>query len=137
MTALICTLCVLNVASSAYVAFGAITSLSSLALYASYAIAIGSMLYARYTTPGGVQLGEWNFGRWGLFINWFAMLYTLWMMIFLPFPSTLPVTATNMNYCGLVFVAAVICACVLWLAGGNKHWRGPNTTIIDFVLANS
>lgn len=127
----------LNIGASSYVAFGAITSLSSLALYASYAIAIGSMLYARYNTVGGVQLGEWNLGRYGQFVNWFAMLYTLWMMVFLPFPSTLAVTGANMNYCGPVFMFVVIAAATLWFVRGSKHWQGPNITIIDFVLANS
>ena len=137
VTILICLLCLLNIGSSSYVAFGAITSLSSLALYASYAIAISSMLFARYTTKGGLQLGEWNFGRWGIYINWFALVYTVWMMVFLPFPSTLPVTGANMNYCGPVFLVVVIAATVLWVVRGRKHWQGPNTTIIDFVLANS
>lgn len=133
-----CILCLLNIGSSSYIAFGAITSLSSLALYASYFIAISSMLYARYSNgKGGLQLGEWNFGRWGPYINVFALVYTLWMSIFLPFPSTLPVTGANMNYCGPVFLFVAIAALVLWVVRAGKHWTGPNITIMDLVMNQS
>lgn len=137
VVALACILCLLNIGSSSYVAFGAITALSSLALYTSYAIAIGSMLYARYSSTKGLQLGEWNLGRWGLAVNVFAIVYTLWMIVFLPFPSTLPVTGANMNYCGPVMVFVLLLATTLWFVRGRKHWHGPNITIVDFVLAHS
>ena len=115
VTLLVCILCLLNIGSSSYIAFGAITSLSSLALYASYFIAISSMLYARYSNgKGGLQLGEWNFGRWGPYINVFALVYTLWMSIFV-----------------------AIAALVLWVVRAGKHWTGPNITIMDLVMNQS
>lgn len=132
---LICALCLLNIGSSSYIAFGAITSLSSLALYISYAIAISSMLWARYST--NVKLGEWNLGRWGVYFNSFALVYTLYCIVFLPFPSTVPVTAANMNYCGPVMVFVAIVTVALWYIRGKKHWAGPNITILDFLVANS
>lgn len=132
-----CVLCLLNIGSSSYVAFGAITALSSIALYISYAIAIGSMLYTRYSKNATLQLGEWNLGRYGPAINIFAMVYTLWMIVFLPIPSTLPVTGANMNYSGPVMVLVLIIALTLWFARAKRHWQGPNITIIDFVMASS
>ncbi|KAK1640784.1 amino acid permease [Colletotrichum phormii] len=119
-----------------YVAFGAITSLSSLALYLSYAIAISSMLYARLSSKGGIELGEWNLGRFGLYINSFALVYTLYVIVFLPFPSTVPVTAENMNYCGPVMVFVLLVAVGLWFIKG-KRWTGPNLTILDLVMDKS
>ncbi|KAK7409672.1 hypothetical protein QQX98_008187 [Neonectria punicea] len=133
---LVCALCLLNIGSSSYVAFGAITSLSSMALYISYAIAISSILYARFNSDG-VKLGEWNLGRYGIYVNSFALVYTLYIIVFLPFPSTLPVTAANMNYCGPVMVVVLLITLVLWFARAKKHWVGPNLTILDFVIANS
>lgn len=130
-----CALCLLNIGSTAYVAFGALTSLSSISLYLSYAIAISSMLYARYA--GTAKLGEWNLGRYGVYVNSFALLYTLYVMIFLPFPSELPVTGANMNYCGPVMVAVLVMTLVLWFMRARKHWSGPNLHILDFVLAHS
>ncbi|KAK1531492.1 hypothetical protein CPAR01_11141 [Colletotrichum paranaense] len=133
---IVCALCLLNIGSSSYVAFGAITSLSSMALYLSYAIAISSMLYARFSSKGGVELGEWNLGRFGLYINSFALVYTLYVIVFLPFPSTIPVTAENMNYCGPVMVFVLLVAVGLWFIKG-KRWTGPNLTILDLVMDKS
>ncbi|KAI8316095.1 hypothetical protein K4K61_011126 [Colletotrichum sp. SAR11_59] len=134
---IVCALCLLNMGSSSYVAFGAIASLSSMALYISYAIAISSMLYARVSKVGGVELGEWNLGPFGLYINAFALTYTLYVIVFLPFPSTIPVTAENMNYCGPVMVFVLVLAITLWLVRGRKAWSGPNLTILDLVIGNS
>ncbi|KAM5344334.1 hypothetical protein ACJ41O_012871 [Fusarium nematophilum] len=133
---LVCVLNLLNIGSSSYIAFGAITSLSSMALYISYAIAISSMLYARFTA-GGIKFGEWNLGRYGLYINAFALVYTLYVIIFLPFPSALPVDATSMNYCGPVMGLVLAIAIGLWFLRARKHWTGPNLTILDYVIANS
>ena len=129
-------LSLLNIGSTT--AFGAITALSSLALYFSYAIAISSMLYARWTSSHGgepLQLGGWNLGRYGVYINSFALVYTLYCIIWLPIPSTLPVDGVNMNYAGPIFVFVLLFALVLWFVRANKHWKGPEVAIIDFVKA--
>jgi choline transport protein len=133
---LVCALCLLNIGSTSYIAFGAITALSSMALYISYAIAIASILYARWSSAS-LKLGEWNLGRYGVFINVFALIYTLYVIIFLPFPTTLPVTAANMNYCGPVMLFVLGVAVALWFLRARKHWAGPNLTILDFVIAKS
>ena len=129
-------LSLLNVGSTA--AFGAITALSSLGLYFSYAIAISSMLYARYASEHGgeyLRLGGWNLGRYGVYINSFALVFTLYIMVFLPFPSTLPVTAVNMNYCGPIFGFCFLFSISFWLVWARKHWPGPNIAVMDFVKA--
>lgn len=95
------------------------------------------MLYTRYSKKQTLQLGEWNLGRYGGAINIFAMLYTLWMIVFLPIPLGLPVTGASMNYAGPVMVFVLVLAIMLWYVRAKKHWGGPNITIIDFVLANS
>ena len=129
-------LSLLNIGSTT--AFGAITALSSMGLYFSYAAAIASMLYARWEDRHGrvrLKLGEWTLGRWGVYINSFALIYSLYVMVFLPFPSTLPVTGQNMNYCGPIFGFVLLFALGLWFTYANKHWKGPNVAIIDFVKA--
>lgn len=131
-----CALNLLCIGSSAEVAFDAVAALSSLSLYISYAIAIMSMLYARWSNSN-LELGEWNWGRAGPYINVFALVYTLYIIVFLPFPSTLPVTATNMNYCGPVMVAVFVIAYGLWFLRARKHWAGPNLTILDFIITSS
>jgi amino acid transporter len=129
-------LSLLNIGSTT--AFGAITALSSLALYFSYATAISSMLYARwqdYTGREPLQLGGWHLGRWGVYINSFALVYTLYCMIFLPIPSTIPVTGVNMNYAGPIFLFVFAIALLLWVVRARKHWPGPNVAIIDYIKA--
>ncbi|OCL11116.1 putative amino acid permease [Glonium stellatum] len=113
-------LSLLNIGSTA--AFGAITAPSSLALYFSCFIAISCMLHARFR-PNPVKLGGWNLGRYGIAVNIFALIHTAWIMIFLPFSSTLPVTPVNMNYCGPIFAAVLI----------FTHWHGLNVEIIQLV----
>jgi choline transport protein len=128
-------LALLNLGNGSYIALGAITSLSSLACYVSYAIILASILYARFTN--GIQLGEWNLGKAGAVINIAALIYTIWVAIFLPFPSNLPVTASNMNYCGPV-LGAVLVGTIGWWAVRTRHnWRGPNRNIVKFVLEHS
>ena len=126
-------LALLNLGSTA--AFGAIIALSSLALYFSYFIAISCMVYARFNKAEPLKVGGWNLGRWGLSINAFALIYTIWIMIFLPFPSTLPVTGTNMNYAGPIFAAIFLLAISLWVLLARKRWAGPSVEIINYVVS--
>jgi choline transport protein len=125
-------LALLNIGSTA--AFGAIIALSSLALYSSYLIAISCMVHARFRRSNPVKLGGWNLGKYGLAVNIFALIYTAWVMVFLPFPETLPVTGVNMNYCGPIFAAVVVIALSLWFIRGWKHWPGPNRAVIKIVI---
>lgn len=134
---IVCLLSLLNLNAASYVAFGAILALSSQALFISYFIAISSMLYARYSQGSNLKLGAWNWGRWGLYINIFALLYTTYAIIWLPFPSTLPVTAANMNYCGPIMGFILVTAVLVWFAWAKDNWAGPNLTIMDFVVATS
>lgn len=128
---IVCCLSLLNFASATYVALNAVAALSALALYLSYFIAISSMLYSRYSKNSRLELGEWNWGRWGGTINIFAWFYTVYMAIWLPFPSTIPVTGANMNYCGPVMALVILLSVFSWFVWAKKNWTGPNTTIIN------
>lgn len=127
-------LSLLNIASTA--AFGAFIALSTMALYSSYFIATACMLYARLS-PQGVQLGEWNLGRWGPAINTFALVYTVYIFIFLPFPAYLPVTNVNMNYAAPIWAFTAVFAVASWWAWGRKRWPGLNDKVIELVLAKT
>ncbi|KAM0814827.1 putative Amino acid/polyamine transporter I [Seiridium cardinale] len=122
----------LNIGSGTYIALGAIVSLSSMAAYLSYAIILFCVLYARFTT--GIKLEEWNLGKGGPYINIVALIYTIWVMIWLPFPNNLPVTASNLNYCGPVFGAVLVGTIGLWFLRAKSRWSGPNRALVDFVL---
>lgn len=131
---LVALLSLLNIGSGTYIAFSAITSLSSMAMYLSYAIVLGSVLYARVATKEGIERGEWNLGRFGVLVNLVGFVYTVYALIWLPFPNYLPVTASNMNYAGPVLGAVLVGALTLWFVRARTHWEGPNRAVIDFVL---
>lgn len=125
-------LSLLNIGSSSYIALNAIVSLSSLAIYMSYAIVLACVLYARLTN--GLELGQWNLGRAGSAVNILGLVYTLYAMIWLPFPTDLPATASNMNYCGPVFGMVLVATITLWFIRAQRGWDGPNRAVVDFVL---
>jgi choline transport protein len=128
-------LALLNLGNRTYVALGAITSLSSMAAQASYLIILGCIIYARFTT--GIKVEAWNMGRAGLVINIIALVYTIWVLIFLPFPNNLPVTASNMNYSGPVFGLVLIGSISWWFLRAKHTWEGPNREIVDYILKQS
>lgn len=134
-------LALLNVgAATTYVAFSAVVSLSTLAMYLSYAIVLGSLLYARCCFSGQgdkdkFQPGPWILGpRLGLAVNVLGLVYTVYVMAWLPLPNYLPVTAANMNYCGPVFGLMLLGATALWFVRGRARWAGPNHVVAESVL---
>ncbi|KAH7040596.1 amino acid/polyamine transporter I [Microdochium trichocladiopsis] len=129
---LVALLSLLNLGTGTYIAFGAVTSLSSLGSYFSYAIILGVALHKRLTS--GLQTSDWSMGRIGTPVNIFALVYTVYSMIWLPFPTTLPVTATGMNYSGPVFATVIAGAIGSWFLWGKKHWLGPNQGVAEIVL---
>ena len=126
-------LALLNVGSS--IAFNVIVALSTLGLYQSYLMAIACMIWARL--EGRVEQSGWSLGRFGLVINVFAVIYSAYIMIFLCFPSFLPVTSEGMNYALPINAFVQLCALVYWFAWAKKNWKGLNKDIIDTVLADS
>lgn len=132
---LVTCLSLLNLGTGTYIAFGAVTSLSSLGSYVSYAIILAVSLRARVTT--GLKTSEWSMGRLGTPVNVFALIYTLYSIIWLPFPVTVPVTASTMNYCGPVFVAVMACAIGSWFVWAKDNWSGPNQSVAAIVLKST
>jgi len=120
-----------NLGTDSLTALGAITSLSSLALYNSYAIVFSVTLYTRLTT--GLPHREWSLGRAGLALNVIALVFTVYCMVWLPFPTTVPVTATSMNYSGPVFLAVMLGATGAWFVWAKNNWAGPNRAIAEHV----
>ncbi|KAE9403332.1 putative amino acid permease [Gymnopus androsaceus JB14] len=121
-------LSLINVASS--VALNAIISLTTLALYCSYLIPI-SLLLSKRIRKEPIDFGPFTLGRFGFLINVYSIVYGIFIIIFLPFPPSLPVTATTMNYAGPVFVAVVLIALGGWIVSGRKHFQGPVREIDD------
>ncbi|KIX04956.1 uncharacterized protein Z518_05828 [Rhinocladiella mackenziei CBS 650.93] len=126
-------LSLLNIAN--YTAFSVIIALSTFGLYQSYLLAIACMLYARF--QGRIEHGEWSLGRWGIPINIFAIIYSAYVMVFLVFPSFLPVDANTMNYALPINVFVLLISLVWWFVWGQRYWRGLNKEVVDAVVADS
>ncbi|KAH7014576.1 amino acid permease [Microdochium trichocladiopsis] len=125
-------LSLLNIGADTYVALGAVTSLSSLAIYFSYAVVLSVILHARLTM--GMPVSAWSTGRLGTPLNVFALVYTLYVMVWLPFPTAVPVTAVSMNYCGPIFLTVILGAVGAWVVWAGRHWAGPNQSVAKVVL---
>ena len=131
-------LSLLNVGSTAVTGFSAFQALSSLGLYSSYSIAISCILHARWTwrlsssPTAAVRYGGWRmWPGWGAPVNVVALLWTVYVTIWLPFPATLPVTGSNMNYSLPIYVFAVSFAFVWWFVYGRTKWPGLNMKAIQ------
>ena len=69
--------------------------------------------------------GPWKLGRWGIPINLFAILYGLYVAIWLSFPVALPITAVGMNYSAPLWIAALLFALGTWFLFGRKRFQVP------------
>jgi len=126
---LVCALSLINIAST--VAFNALLSLLTLAIYASYLLPILLFALRRHGVTGGQSGGPIRFGPWrmrpwlGVLANWAAIAFCVFLIVFLPFPPALPVTATNLNWSSVVFVAVMGFAVVSWFVRGKGRFVGP------------
>ena len=130
MTIAVVLLSLINIASST--ALNAILSLSTLALYVSYMIPITLMTIKRLRRQP-LEFGPFSLGRFGLPINVFALVYGIFVSIFLPFPPTLPVTGETMNYSGPIFGLVLLFALADWLLRGRKFYTGPIREVAEAV----
>lgn len=122
-------LSLINIGSST--ALNAVVSLSSIALYVSYLIPITLLLTKRIRNES-VAWGPFHLNpRLGILVNIYAIIYAVFICVFLPFPPYTPVTATNMNYAGPVFSALIIIALGYWFFRGRKFYQGPICEDVD------
>jgi choline transport protein len=122
VTILVGLLQLINIGSTT--ALYAILSLSLLALYLSYVIPIFFFALARLRGDH-IPYGPFRLGRWGMPINLFSIVYGIFIIIWLPFPPYMPVTALNMNYGGPVVGFVIIFALIDWFIWGKKRFTVP------------
>lgn len=126
--AFICSLLsLINIASS--VAFTALVSLPTVALYISYFIPI-LLLTLRKLAGKHPQYGPFKLGRWGLPINLFSLAYIVFVLIWIPFPPSRPVTALTMNYAGPLTLAVICFALLDWFTTGKKRFVVPTGAVV-------
>lgn len=105
-------------------AFNALISLQALALHVSYFFPILFLLLRKIRGPPP-PYGPFKLGVVGVPVNFFALSYLIYVVLWMPFPQILPVTKDNMNYAGPIFGAVLIGALVDWFVSGRKRFQMP------------
>jgi choline transport protein len=131
LTVLSCLLALINIGS--VTAYNAILSLATLAQYISYWFPILFFLLRKLEGREPVY-GPFKLGRWGIPINVFALTWCTFMIIWLPFPTFLPVTATNMNYAGPMWVGCCLLAIADYWVTGKNRFQIPKVVLREFEM---
>jgi amino acid transporter len=122
--AVCCLLSLVNLGSTA--AFNALIALPTIALYISYIIPLTLLLL--YQLAGKhPKYGPWRLGRWSVPIKLFALAYLFYVTIFVPFPSSRPVTNLTMNYAAPIFLGAFLLALGDWFIRARRKFEIPTT----------
>ncbi|KAK5119439.1 hypothetical protein LTR85_007539 [Meristemomyces frigidus] len=112
------------IALGSTVAFDAITSLQILSLMFTYLVTLGCIIWRRlFGAP--LAPGPWSLGRAGLPINIVAVLYCIYLVIFLPWPQDVPVTAQSFNWASVMFVGIMLLSALYYVAWARKVYKGP------------
>lgn len=129
-----CILALINIGSE--VAFNALISLSITALHLSYVIPI-FLLTLRKLRGQHPRYGPFRLGRLGLPINFVALSFNIYCLIWTPFPPMYPVTSSNMNYAGPITLGVVSLALLDWFTAGRKRFEVPtgqfNVEMEDYI----
>ena len=103
----------------------AILGVSTIALYISYVLPILFVTLAKLRGDR-ILYGPFRMGPVvGLAVNIFAIIYGVFVLIWLPFPPYIPVTGTNMNYAGPIIGAVLVFALLDWCITGRKRFKPP------------
>ena len=106
------------------VAFDAIISLPSLAFMFTYLVSVSCLTWRRYFGPP-LPPSPWTLGRFGGPINIIAIMYCVYIIVFLPFPTAIPVTAVYFNWAPVIFGGVMILALLYYFAYARKYYKGP------------
>ncbi|KAF2864925.1 amino acid/polyamine transporter I [Massariosphaeria phaeospora] len=121
-----CLLSLINLGSSA--AFNALIALPTIALYISYLIPI-LLLTIRQLAGRHPKYGPWQLGRWSIPIKIAAIIYLTYVIVFVPFPSSRPVTNLTMNYAAPIFLGAIFLALGDWFIRGRRTFEVPTAAL--------
>lgn len=123
-------LSLVNIGSN--VALQVFISLTTLAVYVSYFLAI-AMVFLRRFSSNPPRMGPWSMGRFGMAVNAFALLYSVYVIVWLPFPTTMPITGANFNYSSPIFGFVVFIAAG-WYLIKRSSWHGLREDVIEVAI---
>lgn len=101
--------------------FNAVLSLAIIGSYLSYVVPIWYMIFNNRATLRRSQYGYFALPKGlGYFLNIFAVMWIVLVVVFGMFPFTLPVQADNMNYASVVLVGWGLVGVGYYYLGGGK-----------------
>ncbi|KAJ4362598.1 hypothetical protein N0V95_001403 [Ascochyta clinopodiicola] len=121
-----CLLSLINLGSAA--AFNSLVSLPTIALYISYLVPI-ALLTARQLAGRHPKYGPFQLGKWSIPIKLCSMVYLVYVIIFVAFPASMPVTSLTMNYAPPILIGFLVIAMVDWFIRGRKKFEVPTTAL--------
>jgi len=108
------------------VAFNAILSSAAVAVMLSY----GMPLLCRIFWPNTLgERGPFHLGRYSWAVNVASAAFTLFVCILFILPTSVPVSAINMNYAIVAIGGVLLLITVSWFAYGVRHYKGPVSTV--------
>lgn len=117
-------LALLNIGSDA--AFSAFTSMIIVGFYSSFIVVAGVILHKRMKGPdSAIQWGPFKLGRAGIFINLFAIVYSILGIFFVVWPPSAQVSASTMNWSITIYGTVLMFSLLFWLLHGRKVYTGP------------
>lgn len=105
------------------VAFEAIVSLQILALMSTYLVSLNCIVWRRFF-GAPLPASPWTLGRFALPINIIAICYCVYLIIFLPWPGAVPVTAATMNWSCVMFAGIMAIAAIYYVVQARKTYKG-------------
>lgn len=75
----------------------------------------------KFSSEGG-KLPYFSLGKLGMPLNVIAVVWACFIMVWLNFPSTYPVTTENMNYACAVLGVTMIIGIIIWLTYARVHY---------------
>lgn len=96
-----------------------------------------AVLFAHLLYSDKVQFiqGPFTLGRFSKPMNVLAISWVLFISVVLFFPTSKPVTATNMNYAIVVAGFVGLFSLTWWWAGARKKYEGPRTQDLMQIVA--
>lgn len=108
------------IALGSYTAISGVFNVCAIALDWSYVIPILTKMFF-----GKFEPGPWHMGKFSLFVNAWACIWTLFVSIIFILPTFLPVDALNMNYAIAFLGLIAVCSTFFWYFGGRTYYTGP------------
>ena len=123
---IVCLLSLINLGST--LAFNSLLSLPLIALYISYLVPI-ALLTARQLAGKHPKYGPFQLGRGSIPVKILAMIYLLYVIVFVAFPATKPVTSLTMNYASPILIGFLTLAMVDWVFRGRTKFEVPTASL--------